>query len=114
MDNPVIDEYGNKFWYQHGNPHRDDGPAAIYITGTKSWWQYGKLHRDDGPAYENSNSNNAWYQHGKVHRDDGPAVEWPNGATLWYLNDQRLSFDKWLDKVDMSDEDKVMMKLQYG
>jgi hypothetical protein len=55
-----------------------------------------------------------WYQHNKRHRDDGPAVEWPNGAKTWYLYDQRLSFDEWLDKVKMSDEGKVMMKLQYG
>ena len=55
-----------------------------------------------------------WYQHGKVHRDDGPAIEWPDGDTSWCLHGQRLSFDEWLDEVEMLYENKVMMKLKYG
>jgi hypothetical protein len=55
-----------------------------------------------------------WYQHGQLHRDDGPAIEWPDGEKSWYINNQYLSFDDWLNQLNMSDEDKVMMKLQYG
>jgi hypothetical protein len=51
---------------------------------------------------------------GYLHRDDGPAIEWPDGDNWWYLYDQRLSFDGWLDKVDISDKDKVIMKLKHG
>jgi hypothetical protein len=41
----------NRFVYRrHGKPHRDDGPAAIWITGDQFWYQYGQYHRDDGPA----------------------------------------------------------------
>jgi hypothetical protein len=91
MDNPVIDQHGTKTWYQHG-----------------------KVHRDDGPAYENTDGHKWWFQHGNCHRDDGPAIRWADGTNEWWLNHTELTFDKWLNKVDMSDEDKVMMKLEYG
>jgi hypothetical protein len=92
MDNPEIDREGTKRWYDSN----------------------GKVHRDDGPAVEYANGYNAWYQHGNCHRDDGPAMEWVSGRKFWYLNNKHLTFDEWLPKVKMSDEDKVMMKLQYG
>ena len=93
MGNPEIDKFGNKFWY---NSNR-------------------KFHRDDGPACEYSNGTKHWFQHGVRHRDDGPAVEWANGdQSSWFLHDQHMSFDEWLDAVDISDENKVMMKLKYG
>ena len=92
MDNPVINEYGDTCWYDSdGELHRDDGPAVIYANGDKWWLQYSKLHRDDGPAWE-----------------------YADGTNRWWLNDNLLSFDEWLDQVDISDEDKVMMKLIYG
>jgi hypothetical protein len=115
MDNPRIDKDGTKGWYNANSEyHRDDGPAIEDTYGYQSWYQHGKTHRDDGPAVEWSDGDKAWYQHGKVHRTDGPAVEYANGENYWYLNDKRLSFDEWLHTVNMSDEDKVMMKLQYG
>jgi hypothetical protein len=92
MGNPVIDEYGTKEWLDaEGNRHRDDGPALVSTNGDK-WW----------------------YQHGKSHRADGPAIIYANGINLWWLNNRCLPFDEWLDKVDIPDENKVMMKLQHG
>ena len=91
MDNPRIDEHGNKFWYDSDdNLHRTDVPAVILSDGYQ-----------------------AWYQHGLRHRDNGPAIEWPDGEKSWYLNNRYLLFDDWLDEVNISDEDKVMMKLKY-
>jgi hypothetical protein len=92
MDNPRIDTRGNKWWYDSD----------------------GKYHRDDGPAIIFEDEHKVWYQHDKRHRDDGPAVEYANGSNEWWLNDELLTFDEWLDKVNMSDEDKVFMKLQHG
>ena len=92
MDNPVIHEYGEKFWYDSN----------------------GQFHRDDGPAQEYADGDKFWLQHDKRHRYDGPAVEYADGTNEWWLNDELLTFDEWLNKVDMSDEDKVMMKLKYG
>jgi hypothetical protein len=92
MDNPETVENSNKFWRDsNGVLHRTDGPAIIYINGHKEWWQHGKRHRDDGPAVMYADGHQRWFQHGK-----------------W------LPFAQWLEEVDISDEDKVMMKLQYG
>ena len=92
MNNPVIDEHGIKEWHDSdGKLHRDDGPAIMYASGTKEWWQ-----------------------HGECHRDNGPAIEYANGHKEWWLNDRYLSFNQWLDQANISDEDKVMMKLKYG
>jgi hypothetical protein len=92
MDNPHITSNGDKRWFDsNGKVHRVDGPAVIRADGYKSW-----------------------YQHGVRHRVDGPAIEWPDGYNEWYLHNKCLTFDEWIDKVDISDEDKVFMKLKYG
>lgn len=39
-------------WYKDGKPHREDGPAKIFVSGVKQWWWEGKLHRLDGPCIE--------------------------------------------------------------
>ena len=51
----------------------------------------------------------------KLHRADGPAVEWADGTKEFWILDKRLTLDEWLDQhLDMTDEEKVMYKLQYG
>jgi hypothetical protein len=91
MDNPVIDEFGNKRWYLNGVCHRTDGPACEWVNGNKSW-----------------------YVNGQHHRTDGPASEFAGGKS-WWLNNQVYSFDNWLEEnTDLTDGEKVMMKLQYG
>ena len=57
MSNPVIDQNGNKFWYnKEGQRHRDnDLPAIEWANGDKFWYQNGKLHRENGPAIEYAN-----------------------------------------------------------
>ena len=50
-----------------------------------------------------------------IHREDGPAVEYTDGDVEWRLDGSSMSFDKWLAKTTgLTDEEKVMMKLQYG
>ena len=54
---------------------------------------------------------------GKLHRTDGPAIEWISGkiGKQWFLDDINMPFNSWLDRHPyMTDEEKVMMKLQYG
>jgi hypothetical protein len=56
-----------------------------------------------------------WYLDGKIHRTDGPAIEWPDGDKSWFLNGVSLSLNEWLDQnTYMTEEEKVMFKLQYG
>jgi hypothetical protein len=33
---------GSKWWYQHGQLHREDGPAIEYADGTKYWFINGE------------------------------------------------------------------------
>ena len=33
---------GAKVYYKHGKRHRDDGPAAEWLTGRKEYWINGK------------------------------------------------------------------------
>jgi hypothetical protein len=37
-----INEYGDKYWYQNGKRHREDGPAIEYAHGSKYWYINGK------------------------------------------------------------------------
>jgi hypothetical protein len=92
MDNPYIDASGNKIWYLNYARHRTDGPAVEWSDGGTDWWVNGQRHRTDGPA-----------------------VEYPDGGKSWWLNAQVYTFDKWLDlNPDLTHEQKVIMKLQYG
>jgi hypothetical protein len=76
--------------------------------GTKIWYLNGEHHREDGPAVEHIRGDMEWWQHNKLHRTDGPAIEWVDGRVSMSLNE-------WLDQhPDMADDEKVMMKLQYG
>jgi hypothetical protein len=48
----LTDEYGTKYWHQHGKLHRLGGPAIVHADGT-TWWYFADKHqRLDGPAYE--------------------------------------------------------------
>jgi hypothetical protein len=81
----------------------------------KVWKLHGKLHRTDGPAFEHANGTNHWFLHDRHHRTDGPAIEWHNGDKDWYLHGEDMPFDTWLDQnPDMTGEEKVMYKLEYG
>jgi hypothetical protein len=56
-----------------------------------------------------------WYLNDELHRTDGPAIEYANGAQHWYLNGYSYHFDKWLQRNGkLSEEEKLMFKLQYG
>jgi beta-glucanase (GH16 family) len=56
-----------------------------------------------------------WELNGKIHRTDGPAVEYTDDTVRWYLDGAKYEFEEWLDRTTgLTDEEKVMMKLQYG
>lgn len=69
MNNPKINKYGSKAWYDDQDQyHNDNGPAIIHSSGYK-----------------------AWYVNGIRHNDNGPAAIWPNGKKHWYINGIRLT-----------------------
>ena len=48
MPNPIIDEFGDKRWFN----------------------KQGQLHREAGPAYEGTDGSNAWYLNGKQYTEE--------------------------------------------
>ena len=87
-----IDEYGNEIWNLNDEAHREDGPAIIMAYGA----QY-------------------WCKHGKNHRLDGPAVIYPNGKVVWYVEGALvLNWEEFQILSGISDEQRVMLTLQYG
>jgi hypothetical protein len=95
-----------------------DMESLMTVTGKGDrWWHNNavRLHRIDGPAVELVNGRKDWYLNGYLHRTCGPAINKPNGDIFWYLNGSLLFFDEWLAQtIGLTDEEKVMMKLQYG
>jgi hypothetical protein len=86
-----------------------------WADGVKEWRLNGKFHRTDGPALEYADGRKDWVLHGEFHREDGPAIEDANGVNSWYLHGKYLKFDEWLEEnTEISDDEKVMLKLQYG
>ena len=73
----------------------------------------GKLHREDGPALEFTDGSKTWYINGRLHRVDGPAVEYADGFKCWFINGRQYSFEDWLNKLQISDEEKVMLCLKW-
>ena len=89
---------------------------AVDSAGDKIWrLPSGRWHREDGPAVELVNGDNYWYLHDSLHRTDGSAIEEADGDKEWWLYGERLSFSAWLEaNTEISDEQQVMLKLQYG
>ena len=83
--------------------------------GDEVYIKNSKLHRTDGPAVIQKDGTREWYVNDEYHRTDGPAVIWADGEVEWWLNDQCYSFGRWLRANDyITDEQKVMLKLEYG
>ena len=96
-----------------GKPHRKDGPAVEYEDGTQFYCKNGKYHREDGPAVEYPNGSKGWYINGQLHRLDGPAIEYADGSKYWRINGEDYSFEDWLEKLQISDEEKIMLCLKW-
>ena len=90
----------------------EDG-MHINEYGTKRWFKNGQRHREDGPAVEYADGFKAWYENDRLHRLDGPAVEYADGLKRWWVNGKSYSFDGWLEALDVSDDDKLILKLKW-
>tara|TARA_B110000238_G_C15948575_1_gene362191 strand:+ start:115 stop:402 length:288 start_codon:yes stop_codon:yes gene_type:complete len=93
----------------------DMQPTMIeFSNGDKIWFLNGKIHRTDGPAVVRTDGINIWYLNGDLHRTDGPSVDRPDAVTRFHLYGCAYTFDEWIGRSSLTDEEKVMMKLQYG
>ena len=92
MDNPQIDKYGDKWWYDEEKKlHRSGGPAVIYSSGSKFW-----------------------FQHGMAHRNNGPALIWNFGKIAWAWNDVEFALlEDYLQVADLPEQQKTLLRLQY-
>jgi hypothetical protein len=116
--NPILTEtaLSGKRWTVDGKLHRTDGPAIIRANGNEHWYCCNLLHRIDGPALVFTNGYEAWWLHGKRHSEVAPAVFHSGlGLQEWFLHGVNLSLNDWLDRnTIMTDEEKVLYKLQHG
>jgi hypothetical protein len=56
-----------------------------------------------------------WYNsRGQYHRVDGPAVIYPDGRSSWFYHGNPCSFNEYCVKSNITDEEKMLLRLQYG
>jgi hypothetical protein len=56
-----------------------------------------------------------WHNKNDVtHREDGPAVICPDGVVYWCYNGKYTSFEEWCIKTNISDEQQMLLRLQYA
>ena len=77
------------------------------------------VEQSDG-SYIDKNNEITWYnKHEDMHREDGPALIYPvggwyvGGAVEWWLNNTEYTFDEWCIALNKTDEEKMILKLQY-
>jgi hypothetical protein len=86
-----------------------------HSNGSTRWYLNGKLHREDGPASIWVEGRQNWYLNGERHRTDGPAIVYPDGRGSFWLRGYWMLFNTWLEQTTgLTDDEKVMLKLQYG
>jgi hypothetical protein len=75
---------------------------------------YEAVEQPDGSWFHHVDNEIYWYnEEGLVHRVDGPAILYPDGDISWYLYDYKYDFDEWLKLTPISDEQKMLLRLQY-
>jgi hypothetical protein len=56
-----------------------------------------------------------WFNElGQYHRIDGPAITYSTSRSCWYINGSEYDFNEWLKLTPISDEQKLLLRLQYG
>jgi len=66
-------------------------------------------------SYIFSDGAQRWYNSmGQCHREDGPAIILIDGHVSWCLDGTYYPLKKWLTLTPISDENKMILKLQYA
>jgi hypothetical protein len=77
--------------------------------------KYGKAIQQPNRSYINANNTVTWYnEQDACHREDGPAVIYSNGSATWYLDGKQYLFKEYLILTPITDEQKLILRLQYG
>jgi hypothetical protein len=65
-------------------------------------------------SYINARGAIVWYnESGDIHKEDGPAIVYLDGISGWWLNDECYTFNEWCNKLNIPDEQKLLLRLQY-
>jgi hypothetical protein len=67
----------------------------------------------NGSWYSNDGTTRWFNDEGEYHRADGPAVIFHSGDVRWYLNGAIYFFNRWCNKLNIPDEQKLLLRLQY-
>ena len=126
---------GHMEWWLDGNPLSLDRWIKICRSDSfvkiKSEWReayekskdlcnYWGMARSRGSDYLKSVlGSEHWFSDGQYHRIDGPAVIWNEDLCQWWHKGRRLNFEEWIkavnwNKVILSEEDIIMLKLKYN
>ena len=81
--------------------------------------EFAAKEQSDG-SYLNVYGETTWYNElGQLHREDGTAIIYPDGSVSWSLSRTRslfrtyYTFADWLIELDVSDEEKMILRLRY-
>jgi hypothetical protein len=74
----------------------------------------GAIQQPDG-SYLHYNGEIHWYnEQGSKHRDTGPAILRSSGKVFWILHGKQYLFDDWIKRTPITDEQKLLLRLQYA
>jgi hypothetical protein len=66
-------------------------------------------------SYLTNENITVWFNDkGEYHRENGPAVIYKNNHSLWFNHGVPLLFKNWLIQSNTTDEQKLLLRLQYG
>jgi len=75
---------------------------------------FGAVEQSDG-SYVDNDGDIFWYNElGQRHRKDGPAVIKSDGEIYWYFNGDYYLFNEWCIVSNKTDEEKMLLRLQYA
>jgi hypothetical protein len=76
---------------------------------------FGAVEQPDG-SWLHKDGNRVWYnEEGQYHREDGPCTIYANhDQVAWSLNSKYHTFESWCTALNISDETKFLLKLQYS
>jgi hypothetical protein len=84
----------------------------------RAWYQDQNARREiDGLITSPDGHFYCWYQDGLLHRENGPALYATNNRDhqyAWYLHGEFYAFIEWLEITPLDEEQKLLLKLQYG
>jgi hypothetical protein len=85
------------------------------MTSKRDWninWLAAK--QQPNGSWKLSDGTTRWYNDiGEHHKEDGPAIIHPSGYAGWFLNGEPYDFGDWCVAANKTDEQKLLLRLQY-